>query len=366
MQPGATLARPTGVGRADASFPTRETTRDRTNRGSAMVVSVLRTEDLPREERFESWYELVVRSVLPVTVRSEKRYDFRASLQVRDFGSIQVSKVVSPALETARGEKMIRRSDPEWYQIYLQLDGTTVLSQGGREAALDPGDLVLFSSSSPYRATTSPGYTFGTCTILQLPYERLPFPRRVIDRVSSRRLTASSGIAAVTRRYLAELSDQAPHCTPRSMTDMAGVTLDLISAWLAYELEEEARVPPVVHHRVMEARVHDYIRRHLGDPGLTPAVIASAHGMSVRSLYQLFERQGLTVAAWVRERRLENCRRDLADPDLCSRSIQAIAARWGFTDPGHFSRLFRRTSGVTPTDYRAQHLMHKSPRTVQI
>ena len=52
--------------------------------------------------------------------------------------------------------------------------------------------------------------------------------------------------------------------------------------------------------------------------------------MSVRSLHQLFHDEGLTVAGWIRQRRLERCRRDLADPGLAARPIAAIAAQLGF------------------------------------
>jgi len=45
-------------------------------------------------------------------------------------------------------------------------------------------------------------------------------------------------------------------------------------------------------------------------------------------------------------------RLDLTNPRLNARPIQAIAARWGFTDPAHFSRLFRAAHGIPPRDHR--------------
>ncbi|MEU8386459.1 helix-turn-helix domain-containing protein [Streptosporangium sp. NPDC048865] len=102
----------------------------------------------------------------------------------------------------------------------------------------------------------------------------------------------------------------------------------------------------------MKQRVDAFVERHLGDPALTPDGIAAAHGISTRHLYTLFREEGRTVAAWIRERRLERCRRDLADPSLRDRSIHAIAARWGFTDKAHFSRAFRARYDMTPSDCR--------------
>jgi AraC-like DNA-binding protein len=74
--------------------------------------------------------------------------------------------------------------------------------------------------------------------------------------------------------------------------------------------------------------------------------------MSLRSLHQLFHGEGLTVAGWIRQRRLERCRRDLADPALASRPVAAIAATWGYPNPADFSRAFRAVHGMPPAEYR--------------
>jgi AraC-like DNA-binding protein len=58
------------------------------------------------------------------------------------------------------------------------------------------------------------------------------------------------------------------------------------------------------------------------------------------------------VAGWIRERRLERCRRALLDPALRHWSVSAIAAHWGFVDAAHFSRVFRAAYGLPPAEYR--------------
>lgn len=62
------------------------------------------------------------------------------------------------------------------------------------------------------------------------------------------------------------------------------------------------------------------------------------------------------MARWIRERRLERCRRDLLDPLHREVPVSAIGARWGLADPAHFSRLFRAEYGRSPTQYRRQRL----------
>ncbi|MBL1097714.1 helix-turn-helix domain-containing protein [Streptomyces sp. 205] len=95
-----------------------------------------------------------------------------------------------------------------------------------------------------------------------------------------------------------------------------------------------------------------YVDRHLGDPGLGPDTIAAAHRMSVRSLHKLFEGEGITVSRLIQRRRLRECARDLAQGDIGERTVSGVARRWGFTNPAHFSRLFRDAYGMSPSQWR--------------
>jgi AraC-like DNA-binding protein len=95
-----------------------------------------------------------------------------------------------------------------------------------------------------------------------------------------------------------------------------------------------------------------FIEEHLGDPDLTPPAVAAAHYVSVRYLHKLFETQEASVAEWIRQRRLERCRRDLLDSALSALPVNAIAARWGLLNAAHFSRAFRAAYGTAPGEYR--------------
>ena len=111
------------------------------------------------------------------------------------------------------------------------------------------------------------------------------------------------------------------------------------------------RAPEVA--RAMLARIKDYLLKHLAEPDLSPEMIAAAHHISVRYLHKLFEFEEITVGRWIQRRRLEMCRRDLARQATLGSSVAAIAQRWGFVSPAHFSRTFRATYGVTPREWQA-------------
>ncbi|WP_051385702.1 helix-turn-helix domain-containing protein [Actinokineospora inagensis] len=96
-------------------------------------------------------------------------------------------------------------------------------------------------------------------------------------------------------------------------------------------------------------RIHAFIDARLADPELTPTRVAAANHVSTRQLYRLFESEGTTVARWIRDRRLENCRKDLLTADASAVSV--VGARWGIPDSSYFSRVFRQQYGCPPRDY---------------
>jgi AraC-like DNA-binding protein len=123
-------------------------------------------------------------------------------------------------------------------------------------------------------------------------------------------------------------------------------------------VDSETSLPPEVRRIELVARIRAFIDRHLGDPGLSPSTLAVAHHISVRQLHRVFQAEEASASATVRQHRLERCRRDLAtglDP------VHEIAARWGFQDAAHFSRVFRATYGHSPVDYRHHQTRHGVP-----
>ena len=164
----------------------------------------------------------------------------------------------------------------------------------------------------------------------------------------------------MTSQFLLQLARNVDHYSPAQAARLSSAALEVLATRLAQELDVHNWDTPQARRHALLVTVQAFIQRHLGDSGLTPAMIAAAHHMSLRSLQQLFHDEGLTVAGWIRKRRLECCRHDLSDPALASRPVAAIAARWGFCSPGDFSRAFRAVHGLPPAEYRVLARIGKS------
>lgn len=94
----------------------------------------------------------------------------------------------------------------------------------------------------------------------------------------------------------------------------------------------------------------NYIEEHLADP-LTLRDIAIHTNRSVRSIQQAFHDDLRTTPMnYVRDRRLERARNQLADAlPRDGVTVTDVAERWGFNHLGNFSAAYRRRFGESPS-----------------
>jgi AraC-like DNA-binding protein len=316
-------------------------------------VSVLfRAEDEPPAARLEFLRHALACTIAPYDLRVEPEGATRgASIHAGQVAAVGVTTVLGPgSFVCQRTPKLIRRSDPEFFKIDVQLKGRTAFEQHGREVVLMPGDFALVDLSRPSRVS-NPGDGQHIIAV-QFPHSALPLRHDELARVTAVRVPGSDGLGAsivALARHLARRLDE------RESTDgalLARALMDLLSVAMAERLDRVDALSRSVRRRALTAAVEAYIDRQLADPRLSPAQIAAAHHISVRLLYKLFEERGTSVGRWIRERRLERCRRDLLDPALSELPASAIAFGWGFANAAHFTRAFRDAYGHPPGEYR--------------
>ena len=98
-------------------------------------------------------------------------------------------------------------------------------------------------------------------------------------------------------------------------------------------------------------RVVAFVEEHLADSDIGVDDMASAAALSRSSLNRKMKSLvGLTPADFLREARIKRACTLLTESGT---SIADTAYRCGFTDPKYFSRVFRQSVGVSPSDYKA-------------
>jgi AraC-like DNA-binding protein len=184
------------------------------------------------------------------------------------------------------------------------------------------------------------------------PRHLIQLPPKHMSQLTAVRLAGDSGLASLISPLMRGLIANMTDGRVVIANHLGDAVVDLVNAAFAEQLSLPVPDSSPIEHRTLIAQVHRYIDEHMQDPGLTSSSIAAAHFVSLRHLQKVFEVEGESVSAVLRTRRLERCRRDLADPHLNHLAIALVGARWGFTDAAHFSRLFKGVYGCSPREYR--------------
>lgn len=313
------------------------------------MSAVFRATDAPAASRTEYWRHVLDDGLVPMDVRFDDGPDDRDQLRTSTLGAVRVTEVATGPGEERRTPRLIRRSDLDIYQLLVQLDGTVTGEQNGHRVDLAPGDLSLTHLSRPFRCT----HGARRSVTMTFPPDLLPLRRADVAGLLGDRLdgdTATGSLVSAVAGRAAYVDEDPGHA--RVGTAM----LDLLTVVLSDRLDRTTDGSEDARRRVLLARIDDFIETRLDDPGFSPAMVAAAHHISLRYLYKLFESRERSVAAEIRSRRLERCRRDLLDPALAGRTVSAIAARWGYPNAAHFNRQFRAVYGDPPGEYRLRYL----------
>ncbi|GAA4368196.1 helix-turn-helix domain-containing protein [Paeniglutamicibacter cryotolerans] len=304
-------------------------------------------------ETFAQWRQLVSESFVALDSQQWTPGEFRGTLRGHQFAELAIVEVSATAHRVLRTPQLISESTDRYYKLSMQVSGRGILRQDGREAVLTPGGFVIYDTERPY--TLSFDEEFKTL-VMMLPQQLIDLPAEDIAELTAVRMGETTGLGRAIVPFLAQLGEMLPELDGPIGHRLAMNLIDLLATVLADEVSSRPARANAEQSRQLR-RIQQFIDGQLANPMLTPGLIASAHFMSTRSLHKAFGETGSTVATWIREHRLERCRRDLLDPLQAEAPVGTIGTRWGLPDAAHFSRIFRAAYGESPVSYRRSALL---------
>lgn len=303
---------------------------------------------LPQRDRMAFWLDTVCTQILPVSIDPRTDAAPVAAMSCAKVGDMSIRSVVGGDHVYQRNEAEIRAGDPDTLQVGFPLGGSSLLIQDGREAVLSPGDMVVYDSSRPFTLVMEDRFNWQVFLFPKLLLRR---PLQELREITSIPIRGDHGINGVVSRFLRGVAQEASRLERDPDAHALGQhAADLTATMIRSVFGADWDVAD--SGAVLRQRVQDFVRRHHGNPGLDPAVIARAHNVSVRRLHSVFAGTGRSVMDVVREERLGGIRADLTDPRLRHLTIAEIAAAHGIGSPTTLGRLFHAAFGVSPRELR--------------
>ena len=104
---------------------------------------------------------------------------------------------------------------------------------------------------------------------------------------------------------------------------------------------------------VLMERIMNVVNKHISEPDFNVEVLTRDVGISRAQLHRkMKEMTGISAGEFIRNLRLEQAARLIAEGNI---NITQVAFAVGFNNQTHFSTVFKKHYGVTPTEYNEKH-----------
>jgi len=323
------------------------------------MALILDTRHFAVAERADVVRETIASTMVHVDIDfPEERESAAVYGAITDLGRVRVCSVRSNATKVERTPQFARDDLEPRIFLALQIAGSSLIVQDGREAVLRPGDLAFSESTTPYTLLDGDGIRQH---FFAIPTADLALPRDAVKELAAVTLSPRHPVADLAAAYFGRIAAR-PDIFAQPGSDALGhPSIELVRALITTHLDASALGKQPLH-ATLQLRIIEYMRAHLSDPDLSPAQIASAHHISVRHLYNVLGEGGISLGDWIRTHRLEECRNALSYPAGQFIAIAQLARRWGFRDVSSFGRSFRTAYGMSPREWRDTHPTNPGPR----
>jgi AraC-like DNA-binding protein len=244
--------------------------------------------------------------------------------------------------------------------LFVLLKGSGVLQEQGASVALTANAAVLLDPAEAWRLVLQ-----TDCRALLVKLESASFLLRLVRTCSpeAKCITPAQAVGAMCLAMAESLAEQIDHLGRDDLLSVEATLTDLLVTCLSREVEVSTDLAapsdqPTSVQLSHLRRICRTIEARLGDAELSVESVARVEGLSTRYLQKLFKVGATSFSEYLRERRLERCRLDLANRALNHFTISEMCFRWGFGDAANFSRAFTARYGVSPKAYRAQPASH--------
>lgn len=307
----------------------------------------------------DTWSELLSKHFVPVEAHNETQNHeidrnpsrfFSAGIAGRSWGAISLGHLFVNSHSVSRGNAHIEANDPGYLKLNIQRSGRGIVMQDEKEIVLEEGDFVFYDSGRPYTVLFDDQ---STTQVVLFPRRFLDLPEESISELLVTPFRQETPLSQTVSSLAQQCGDALLNWREPLARRLTENVINLLGTVIANELSSQQHNVTDRTRKTQRNQVIEFINMNLGFQDLTPQVVAEAHSMSVRTLHQLFEGSGTTVAGMIRQLRLERCRQLLEDPAQDRLSIAALATQWGFADSAHLARSFRQAYGTSPSKWRA-------------
>ena len=274
---------------------------------------------------------------------------FKASVESRDFGGYQLSKVASDPCLVHRTPESVARTDNEVLLLHLQTAGASINSQGDNATELSAGDFTLCLNTSPYQLEID---KFHQMMVMRIPVSNLDGHLTLERLETATKFSYDDHFNRLLVNHLRAVWQQRNH--PLTFTESQAVSESTFALLRAAITRSDQHKLALSKDQIQLRAIKQYIFNHISNNRLNATLIAEACNTTQRKLRELFKLEATTCSRFLKEVRLKTVASLLSDPRYKDVTLTKLAFESGFNSSEHFSRSFASYYGITPREYRTR------------
>ena len=174
---------------------------------------------------------------------------------------------------------------------------------------------------------------------------------RELRRLRGLSQASLAGMTSLSRSYLVRVEQGESNFTIDSLISNRQRLKGRYSG--AQQMVDQVEQPEVKgNDAILMERIMKVINKNLADSDFNVEVLSQEVGISRAQLHRkMKEMTGISTSEFIRNIRLEQSARLLKEQKI---NVTQVAYTVGFSNLAHFSTIFRKHFGVTPTEYAGQ------------
>jgi len=299
-------------------------------------------------QNIDEWQDVASASFVPLACQRASSL-FTASLEQRQLATdMSIARIQSQGILISRTPRLASQAVSDDIHVSLQVNARGLISQNGRSVRVAPGVVTICETNRPF--TLDYFEPEQRHIVVQVSRESLGLSDDIIRSTTGRAVAKGSAAREAFVSYAMTLMRPSGSLPAAQGAQTSQLVTALVSAMIRSE-SEFADVLPETNESLLVS-LQNFIRMNLSSPDLSPDLLAAAHFISRRRLYEIFETVHDSPADAIRRMRVSAAALEIRDPRE-TRSIAELAFAFGFGDATTFTRSFRRYMGCTPREWRA-------------
>lgn len=290
------------------------------------------------------WSRLLSENIAEMAVESPEGHQFRAAWTRFGLDALEMNILRCGRQSVLRSDEMVRDGAHPFFELLYARRGPIQSDHNGIRNRTPQGGFLLLDDLLPYNLDFPEG---SECLSLRLPQEWAEeWIPGVRDRIGLT-LAGPGGWGRPLEGLLSAIAD----CGPDS-SSMSRETLAEQLGAMMMVLGSARRGSEINKTGSSYRRIFDVMQSQFRDQKLDPEFIARELALSKRQVHRVLAEEGTSFGRLLNEIRIAEAEALLGMFDKRARSIGEIAWEVGYSDQGHFARVFRSKHGLTPSEFR--------------